>query len=210
MGKMMNELQLLLVKEQSVFGTAEGSLAGTDIIETIGAPTFTWSPEVEEINLVGGGFDQDIAIPGAGMYEVSFSVHMASGGTEGSYGQAGTLLDLCAMTKTETDGDGDATDDTATWVFSSTRSDWKDATAWLYSGDKSTTSSLLQKANNIIFNPKWNFENGKPVTMELSGMGVFGGAPTNATQPSVTKQRVNIPAFFNTTSLSTATRATTL
>lgn len=201
MSDMASALQLLLVKKQTTFGTPETSLAAGDLIETIGQPTMKWNPDGTEIELVGGGFDQDAFVPGAGFYDLGFQVYMATGGSEGDFGQVGTLLDLCGMTQALDDTDLDETDDQAAWTFTSVRSEITDGTVWAYSGDMSSSGSLLRKSGNIIFLPKWNFENGKPVTMELSGMGTFMGAATASTQPTVTKLRSHIPAFMNVTTL---------
>jgi hypothetical protein len=88
-----------------------------------------------------------------------------------------------------------------TYTFSSVRSEWKDGTAWGYSGDLSTTGALLRKCSNLIFNPKWIIEAGKPAIMELAGMGVYGGAATTAAQPLITKARISPPAFLGATTL---------
>lgn len=201
MGKMAAELSAMLVQEQAAFGTAETDLVAADVVETIGVPTMKWNPEGTEIALTGGGFDQDAFVPGAGSYEVDFQVYMTTGNAEGSYGQAGKMLDLSGMKKTEADTGTDLTNDQATWEFSSTRSEWKDATIWGYSGDLSTSSALLRKMSNVIFVPKWTLEAGKPTIMELSGVGVFGGKAVAATAPTITKQRVSPPALLGATTM---------
>ena len=180
MGKMVTELSALLVKQQSTYGTAEGSLNGSNGIETIGAAEWSHEPDVTEILLVGNGFDQDKAVPGAGMYEITASAYMRTGNAASDYGQIETLLLTSGMTSS-----GAST--IRTYQFTSTRDEYVDATCWGYTGDKTASGSLLRKMSNVFFRPKWTLESGKPTVMEVTGQGVYGGTATSATMPSITK-----------------------
>lgn len=195
MSKMVSELKLLLVQLQDTFGTAETDLTGSDLIETIGPAEFSWDPDMTPIELVGSTFDQDAAVPGAGSYELTLRAYMRTGNASGEYGQCDTLMQAACMVGTTSAGP------IKTYAFTSTRSAYKDATAWGYSGDLSTSSALLRKMSNIIFRPKWTLEAGKPAIIECTGMGVFGGAATAATQPSITKARVSPPALLGASTL---------
>lgn len=201
MSDMSTALQLLLVKPQTDFGTPETDLSANDLIETIGQPTLKWNSDGTSIKTVGGNFGSSRFVPGAGYYDVSFQHYMATGGAAGNFGQTGRLLDICAMLRTESDEDSDLTDETAVWTFTSVRTELKDATIWMYSGDKSEGGALLRKTGNVILLPKWSFESGKPVTMEISAVGTYEGPATAATQPDVTKQQVHIPALMDVTGL---------
>lgn len=194
MGKMTRSLSLLLMKQQTTFGTPESALVGTDLIETIGAPQLTLDPDMTDIRLVAGGFDQDTAVPGAQMFELEFSVYMRTGAAEDSLGQVGVLLPFCGMASVETSN-------SYAWTFSSVRSAWKDATAWMYSGDLSASGALLYKSGNILLSPKWTLATGKPTTMELKGAGTYVAHPAAGTQPSITKLRVSPPALLGASAL---------
>jgi len=196
MAKMSTALQLLLIQHQATFGAAETDLAAADLIETIGPAEFAWEPNVTEIDLTAGAFDQDPAVPGNCSYTLSFKAYMRTGGGSGSYGQIDTLLLASGMTGATSAGPK------KTYTFSSTRSEWKDATAWGYSGDLSSSGALLRKVSNLIFSPKWTFEAGKPIVMDCTAMGVFGGAATAATQPTVTKAGISPAAFLGSAGLS--------
>jgi hypothetical protein len=194
MAKSVTNLGLLLVKLQAVYGTAETSLANTDVIETIGAAEFSSDFGASPIELVSGGFDQDAAIPGLTKYDVSGKVHVRTGGSAAAYGQIDTLLQASGMV-------GTTAASVKTYAFTSTRTAYKDATAWLYSGNLGTAGCLLRKASNIVFNPKWTFEAGKPVVMDFSGSGVYGGAAGTGTQPTITKLRTAAPAWMGLSTL---------
>jgi hypothetical protein len=183
------------VQLQDAFGTAETDLDAADLIETIGPAEFSWEPDMTDIALVANGFEQDAAIPGAGSYELTLRAYMRTGNSSGSYGQADTLMLASGMTGATSAGP------IKTYSFGSTRSAYKDATAWGYSGDLSTSSSLLRKMSNVVFRPKWTIEAGKPVIMECVGSGVYGGSAAAATQPTITKSRVAPPALLGATTL---------
>jgi hypothetical protein len=193
MGKMATQLQLLLLQLQDTFGTAETDLTGADLIEVMGPPEFVWDPDITEIDLVAGAFDQDAAVPGASSYELTGKAYMRTGNASGDYAQIDTLLQASCMVGVTSAGP------IKTYSFTSTRTSYKDATAWGYSGDLSTSSSLLRKMSNIILRPKWTLEAGKPSIMEFVGTGVYGGAAANATQPAITKERVSPPALLGAT-----------
>jgi hypothetical protein len=190
MAKMSTALQLLLAQQQATFGTAETDLTAADIIETIGPAEFSWDPGMTSIEYVAGAFDQDAAVPGLMSYGLNFKTYMRTGGASGSYGQIDTLLLASGMTGATSSGPK------KTYTFSSVRSEWKDLTVWGYSGDLSTTGALLRKAHNLILNPKFILEAGKPAIVEFSGMGAWGGIATTAAQPSITKARISPPAFL--------------
>jgi len=194
MAKMVSKQKLLLVKNQSVFNTPETSLGADDVVETVEQPEFSLNADVTEIDHVAGAFDQDVAIPGIISYDITAKVYMRTGGASQSYGQIDKLLLASGMT-------GSTSGAVKTYQFTSTQSAYTAATAWGYSGNKSTGGALLRKAGNIVWKPKWTIEAGKPVIMEISGTGTYGGAAASATQPSITKLRSNPPAFVAATTI---------
>lgn len=182
MGYQATNLTLLLLKEQSVFGTVETSLVSTDLVETIGAPKLKWNANAEPINLVAGSFDQDASVPGISTQELSFSVY-ARVNTADDVGQFGKLLRCSGMTETE------SPDGTYTYAFTSDLSAATDFTAWLYSGSQEASGSILRKGGNGILIPKFTLEAGKPAMAEFSSTTTFGGVGAAATMPSITKER---------------------
>jgi hypothetical protein len=190
-----DKLSLLLCKLQSTFGTLETSLAGSDLMETDGVPTLNVNPNATELDLVAGGFDQDASVMGVMENELNFSVPMRASGSD-TPGQVGVLLEASGMLKAE------SVDGVFTYNFSSTQSEWKHLTAWMYSGALGASVSLLRKGGNGIIIPKWTFETGKPVKMDCKASLTFGGVAALATQPLVTKMRT-IPAALLGCSLMT-------
>ncbi len=190
-----DKLSLLLCKLQSTFGTLETSLAGSDLIETDGVPTLNVNPNMNEVDLVGGGFDQDASVAGVMENELNFSVPMRAAAADNP-GQVGTLLEAAAMLKAE------SVDGIFTYTFSSIQSEWQDLTAWMYSGALGASACTLRKGGNGIILPKWTFETGKPVKMDCKMALTFGGVAVLATQPLVTKMRT-LPAALVGCSLMT-------
>jgi len=195
MAKQVSKLGLLLVKAQTAFGTTEATLTSTDLIETIGPPNMSGNyAESTEVDLVAGSFSQDATVPGPSSVDLTATVYARSGGSD-TPGQYGVLLKLSGMTENE------ETDGIFNYTFTSTSSSITDGTAWGYSGDLSTNGSILRKAANIIFAPKWNFEAGKPVTCEFVGKGTLVAVPAAATSPAISKASTIPPAFIGATTL---------
>lgn len=186
----VTKLGVLLVKEQSAQGTPESSLAAADAIETLEPPQMKYEHNPQSISMVAGGFDQDVSVPGIPHYDLTASVPVRSGGASDT-GQYGKLLTLSAMTVTE------SPTDTFAYTFTSDESAYKEATAWCYTGTAATSGSYLHKFGNMIFAPKWTFTAGEVVKCDFTGQGAKAADPATDTQPSVTRSRVAIPAFYN-------------
>lgn len=194
MANMVPNQKLLLVKQQSTFGTPETSgLDGDHAIETEGPHSLSYDADVTEVRRVAGVFDQDLHIPGAKTYEVSFSTYCHGGGSADS-GDYGRLLQVSGLAESETTG-------TFTYTPINDLTALKDATIWTYSGNTGSSSSVLRKMGNVILSPKWTFEANKPAMLELTGTGVKAAAVADSTQPSVTKERVDPSAMINASTI---------
>lgn len=182
-------MELLLLKTQTVFGTEETALTATDLVETIGPAKLKVNPGMTEIKLVAGGLDQDASIPGITECDLSFSIYARASAAD-TPGQFGLCCESAAMIKAE------AVDGTFTYNFTSDLALAKDATAWGYSGNLGTNLSILHKMGNGVINPKWSQETGKPAVMECTTGMSFVGIPASATQPTITKVRTLPPALI--------------
>jgi hypothetical protein len=197
MAKQSINLDLLLVSAQDSWGAEQAGLTAAHFIETVGPAKLKLNSNPNEVDLIGGGFEQDASIPGAQEIDLSLAVHMRSNGADAA-GQAGTLLKCAGMKQTESTPTGG----TFTYVPTSLISEQKDFTAWMYSGQIGSNACFLYKAFNGLFIPKWTFETGKPCLMDLSaklcysGVSALATQPTSASTPALTKQRTIAPAFM--------------
>jgi hypothetical protein len=197
MAKQSLNLDLLLVSAQADWGVEETGLDAGDFIETIGPAKLKLNSNPNEIDLIGGGFEQDASIPGAQEIDLSLAVHARSNGNDAA-GQFGLLLTCAGMKQSESTPTGG----TFTYVPTSLISEQFDFTAWMYSGQIGTEACFLYKAFNGLFIPKWTFETGKPCVMDLSAKMCYSGIPALATQPTsasspaLAKQRTLPPAFM--------------
>lgn len=186
-------LALLLISEQSIFGTMVTPLISTDLIETIGPAKITNNPNMTELSLVAGGHSQDASIPGAVDQDLSFQVPMRAAAAD-DVGQCGKLLRLAGMKETET------ADGVFTYEFTSKQSEMTDGTAWLYSGNLDANESVRKVGSNAVLVPKWTIEGGKFGIMDLSTKMCF--APwAAATQPGITKEQTLPPAFIGASTM---------
>ena len=193
MARSAQNLSLLLVSQQSTFGTMCTPLVSTDVIETIGMPKITNNPNPTELSLVAGGFSQDKSIVGNVDQDLTIQVPMRAGGDD-SYGQCGKLLLLAGMKVAE------SPDGTFTFTFASKVSEMKDGTFWLYRGNLDTNEGLRNVGYNAIFSPKWTIEGGKYSTMDLTTKACF--APwAAATQPTITKEQTLPSAYVGATTM---------
>jgi hypothetical protein len=192
MGHQAQKLSMLLVKQQAVFGTAEAALASIDVVETIGPATIGLNPNMTQIELVAGAFSQDSSVPGVQELDLAMKVYGVTAGSGGT-GQCGMLLGLCGLVDTNSPSG------THTYAFTSALASMKDFTAWLYSGNLDSNGCILRKCQNGVFSPKWTFETGKPVVMDLGAKLGYVAIPAVATQPSITKQLTIPPAMLGAT-----------
>jgi len=191
---MVENLKQFLFKKQSVEGTPETSLVGTDFLEL--EPSSGIEPDVTatEINLVGNGFDQDAAVIGRYRANVTATAPLrpfgaADSSTAPDYG---ALLECAGFSETEQNSYFD-------YVPISTST--TDGTLWEYSGDLNTSSCLLTKAGNLKFDWKVTLDFSGDVIgkIEFTGAGRYDGASTTATQPSITKNRTAVPPLRGVT-----------
>jgi hypothetical protein len=201
MGRQVNELELMLLKLQTTFGTAETTLDGADIIEPELGAKLTLDVPSSEIELVSGGFPQYPSVIGAYEAGVQLSLPVRSGGAENNAGQLAKLLKMCGFGETTSDTDADSTNDRFIYAPSNSRADWKDGTVWGYSGSKASSDSYLRKAYNVLGTGKFALDFEKcTAKFEFNGKGVYTGAAAAATQPSANRtSSVITPALRSAT-----------
>lgn len=193
--RQVTNLEALLLKQQAAFGTAETSLAAADFAEVMEGASVTFEPTVTERRYVGANSGNGLSIVGPLNAGIKFSLPIRSGGAEAS-GLLGTVLPAFGLLATGSSLASPGTNDKWVYTVSEVKSNWKDLTAWAYSGNKGTTSSVLRKISNILLGGKMilNFEEGTGV-LECEGRGIFNGAPTDATQETCTPSTVGHPAM---------------
>ena len=186
-------MSLLLISEQGIYGTMVTPLISTDIVETIGVVKITNNPNNTELSLVAGGLSQDASIPGAIDQDISFQIPMRVAAAD-NVGQCGKVMRLCGMKETE------GTDGIFSYTFTSKQSEMKDGTVWGYSGNLDSSESVRKVGFNAVFSPKWTIEAGKFSVMDVTSKMCF--APwAAATQPTITKEQTLPSAFVGATTV---------
>ena len=201
MSRQVEELIQVLLKNQATFGTAESSLVAADVAEVEAGAVISIDPRVKDISLVGAGFTQNQSIIGPRECGITMNYPFRTEGSEsGSAGQVGKALKSCGMLETATDTDTDTTDDRFVYAPTSTQSEYTDSTIWGHSGNLDSSSSMIYKVQNVMFNGKivLDFDNAY-ASLQLDGKGLLTSVPALGTQASVTPSAVATPALINAT-----------
>jgi hypothetical protein len=189
---MIKELDVYLVKEQAVFGTAETSLSNTaNFFPALPDSKVEVTTEFQEVEVVSGGYDQDIAVRGHVKAAVNLSCYMRSIGTlVTSVPDFGLLAKAAGFAASTSTGGSKYLH---TFVPSTTLIG-KDLTVWHYAGGVGTSASILRKVGNVVGDWKVAGEAGKGVVFSLvSGKGQYI-SDAAATLVVPTKDRSLIPA----------------
>jgi hypothetical protein len=199
MGTMQIEsIGVILLKNQAARGTAETSLANTDVAEVEAGASISIDPRVKEIDLVGS--PQNASIIGPRECGISMTYPLRTGNAEGNQGQISKALLSTFLKATASDTDIDSTEDR--FIYNDTRKDseCKDSTVWAYSGSQDTSLSLLYKIQNVMFGSKFilDFDNAY-ASLQLEGKGVLVATPALDTQPTITPSIVVPPALIGAT-----------
>jgi len=184
---MEDTLKLFLFKKQATEGTPETSLLGIDLLECEAGSKIEPDVTMTEIALVGGGYTQDAAVMGRQKANVTLICPIRNFGAAASLEEPdwGIALECSRFAKVENN---------SYYWYSPSNTVTLDGTCWEYSGNLSASSCLLKKAGNLKFNPKFTFDFAGDTIgkVEFTGVGRDGGAPANATQPAVEKNRTAV------------------
>ena len=196
MGRQVKTLQAFLLKQQSVFGTEEAGLVAADAAEVFtDESSVGYDHGVSDIILANGNPGANASVVGPTEGTVTLVYPLRTGGGADETGQFIKALECSGFVGTE------ATD-VYTYAPSYDLSEHKDATVWMYGGNKGTTLSKLTKIYNVQFNPKFMLDFTKDVCfgkVEFQGKGVYDAAETNATQPDITEDTTAVPALKGVT-----------
>ena len=191
---MKDALKLFLFQLQETEGTPETDLTGTDFIEADPGSGIEPDVVVTDINTAGNGFDQDAAVVGKYMCNSTLVFPLRNWGASDSnvLPDWATVLQCAGFSLTQNNG---------YYILTPVSNSIQDGTLWTYSGDLRASQSLLTKAGNLKFSPKFTLDfAGESIgKIEFTGVGRYGGAPTTATQPSVTKNRTAVPPLRSVT-----------
>jgi hypothetical protein len=188
---MVKAQELFLMKIQETAGTAETGLDGDDLIEVMPDSSLEADTSFTEINLVGGGYTQDKGTPGMRRANVSLSFPLRDFG-DGIKPDYVRGLQAARFDLTENNGYYILTpSDTAT----------TDCTVWHYTGDLTASGAVLEKASNVKFDwtISFDFSGDGIAKLDLSGVGKHGGDVSDATQPTVNKNRTSVPSLTGVT-----------
>jgi hypothetical protein len=190
----MKKLDQVLLKLQTTFGTAEGSLTTTDVAEIMEGGVVGFTPNTTAIRLLGSGFSQNASVVGPSVGELTLRYPLRSGGN-GDPGQWTLPLQCCGWKESDAA-------DVYTYEQTSKMSEFKDATVWGYTGNRDTSKSLKRIISNTMYNAKFilDFRPAEAVAyVEFTGQGVYSGAPSAATQLAITKDTTSINALKGVT-----------
>lgn len=185
---MVKKLDLALFRKQSQIDTPISNLVASDFVDTIETPSLDITPDAEQDNRGGGGFDNYPAT--IGKYEPGISLVFAIY----SLG-SGLTPDLVRCM--ECSGFEAVNHDD--YIRMRGISEIVNAgTLWGYYGGPGTDKSLLEKFGNVIFDPTIEFESGKRATLTLAGKGQYIATPIVATQPDISphRERVTSPPLM--------------
>jgi hypothetical protein len=184
---MEESLKLFLFKLQGTEGTPETTLVGIDLLECEAGSKIEPDIAVTEISLVGGGYTQDAAVVGRQKANVTLTCPIRNFGAAASQDEPdwGIVLECCRFAKVENN---------SYYWYSPSNTVTLDGTCWEYSGSLGASLSLLKKAGNLKFSPKFTFDFAGDTIgkVEFTGMGRDVGAPANATQPAAEKNRTAV------------------
>lgn len=199
MAKQYVALEQILLKEQSVIGTAEVGLTATEFFE-VEDPNFSIDTKTTGINTVGAGFMQTQEIVGSSEVSFSGSLPFKTGAVEGAYGNIYQALKLCGWKGTITDSDADAGMDKVVIAPSNLQSEHKSATVWAYSGNKDTSGSIVHKFRDLKLSGKISLDFDSGVAkLSVDGKAILTSEPEVGTQASTTASVVVAPSLIGAT-----------
>jgi hypothetical protein len=189
---MITDKSLFLFKTSPAMSyTTAGTVAmdASCFIEPLKGSTLTCNQDVEEIETVSGGFDQDPAVPGNKSANVTLSFPITP--SDGTNAPGWMAVGQCAGMSINHTG--------STWTLSPVNDSTNTGVVNYYAGAGSDGVCLLYKAYNTNYDWKVTVEAGKVPKIEYTGQGAFYGIPTDSTLPTVSKAGINATAFKSAT-----------
>ncbi len=188
---MNTKLELFLFALQSTFGSGVGALANTDFADVEAGASLENDLQMDEISSAEGFFGQPQQIPGNMPANANLPYILRSKG-DNDPGYWALPFQCGGM-------DQDVTTKVYTYDPTSLRTEWKDGTLWHYTGSQVSSGALLEKASNLMFDWEITLTPGKVGRIVFTGRGAHTGAPTAATQPSVTRNTQLATAILGST-----------
>jgi hypothetical protein len=167
---MLKKRSVLLVKEESVYGTDPTPSASLNAILGIDVK-FKETPEAVERGVDKATLGKKASLLGSIYTEISFSVEMAGSGTKGVAPRIGDLLEACGFTETVSAG--------SSVVYAPGSASFKSATIYAY------LDGRLHIVKGARGTAKASVAAGKIGTIEFSMQGLYT-APTDVALPAAT------------------------
>ena len=190
-GRHIVELQQVLLKLQSAFGSVESSLAAADVAEVAEGSKVIFTPNTTPIKLLGDGFSQNASVVGPSIADVTLIYPLRTGGAVDTPGQFTLPLQCCGLVESEST-------DVYTYTPTSKQSEYKDCTIHGFSGSRDTNEAFKRILYNCMFNAKFtlDFRAEEAIgKVEFTGKGVYSGASSLASQVSITKSTASVYAL---------------
>ncbi len=162
--------KVILGKLQATKFTAETDLDNGDYLDVDMSSAVTIKYDPVATNRTSGVLGQSPTVQGAPSGEVKIVTPLMPSGGVG-LPNIDPLLKASGFKVTTSTNEH-------VYDLSSIEDDWKHMTFWQYAGNKTTSSSLLNKVHSTMFNLKVSGETGKDVKFEFDGVGAVIDAPS--------------------------------
>jgi hypothetical protein len=197
MGIGYKELDVLLYRLQTTFGTPITALTIADSTAVMDGFELTYTPEFTPMDLATARFGQERQVRGGASVEVKVEMPIAPTGTTVA-SNVSEFLRASGMSEA-------VSTNLRTYapISDTTGTSWNQMTLWGYIGDKAAGDSVRTKAQNVMFDWELTGEIGKPCTMTFTGKGSTDAAPDATTYPAGTVTIPNsiIPATIKSTAM---------
>jgi hypothetical protein len=186
MARQVVELITVLAKLQASAGTMETLLTSANLMQPM-KPSYSLDPAESPIDLVSAGFGQMPSVIGAYDVGQKMSFPLRPSGVQGVPGDWAIALQACGFKQTPVGN-------VYSYAPANKDSEWKRLTMWAYSGNLDTSSAILAKLGDLMYNGKITIDFDKALAiLELDGKGRFEAAPAAGTQPTVSRVSTAVP-----------------
>jgi|WetSurMetagenome_2_1015567.scaffolds.fasta_scaffold149333_1 hypothetical protein len=192
MSKQVIDLELILAKLQSSFGTMVTPLTTADYIQAM-KPTLDMDVPATKVESIGVRFGQDASIIGPREISVNRSFPLRSSGVQDSPGDWSKYLQCSGFVE-------DAQNHVYTYTPAVSQTEWKDLTEWAFTGAQGASDSLRRVLSNLLFSAKISLDlNTGYGQIDFMGKGVFNGLPEAQTQPVPLRKSLITPNLLGAT-----------
>lgn len=182
--------RLFLAKEESVYGQDPTPTPASNAKEVKNLKV-NYSADLLQRDNIRGNISPVSPVVGKRFVEVTFQMELKSGGTKGTAGALGDLLEACSMAETVSAG--------SSVVYAPNSSSQKSITFYIYNMD--TGSAVLHKITGAVGTFVLKGEAGNYATLDFTFRGLYN-APTDATTPVAGTFEATLPPIVESCAFS--------